>query len=327
MSLTEEKQNEEFQALFLIIENLLSQIYQYINTQRYQSELLSNIDIWNQICSSLWVLEDSLFSINDYVKSEFPDSDGLKYIFLYGILQALFIQQDAVAHLAEAFEIDIGGRSESLTQIREIRNAAIGHPTKRNHRKKKYFNYISRISMSKYFFTLQVASKDTPDDFKNINIEELINSQLTEIKELLIMINDELSNRDKTHKMEFKDELLVANFDGNLHYQFEKIFSGIFNTAQNHRAFGLSMLHSVKSVYKAFQSQLEDRGELKGNTSLQYELENYFHAIARLEEFFESKDSELSEKDARIYAYYLREEHKYFHEIASEIDEEYSGAV
>jgi hypothetical protein len=211
MSLTEEKQNEEFQALFLIIENLLSQIYQYINTQRYQSELLSNIDIWNQICSSLWVLEDSLFSINDYVKSEFPDSDGLKYIFLYGILQALFIQQDAVAHLAEAFEIDIGGRSESLTQIREIRNAAIGHPTKRNHRKKKYFNYISRISMSKYFFTLQVASKDTPDDFKNINIEELINSQLTEIKELLIMINDELSNRDKTHKMEFKDELLLYN--------------------------------------------------------------------------------------------------------------------
>ncbi|SIR08252.1 hypothetical protein SAMN05920897_1363 [Alkalispirochaeta americana] len=320
-------QDKNIYDFFPPIENSVSKIYQYINTQRYQTKLLSDVDTWNQICSSLWVIGDTLLSLKDYDKSEFPDSDGLKYIFTYGLLQSLFIQQDAITHLAEAFDIDLGIQSEKLKQIREIRNAAIGHPTKMQRKNKKFFNYISRISMSKYFFTIQVASKDTPDDFQNVDTKKIIISQLSEIKELVMKIENELSDRDKDHKKKFEGDLLLNLFEGDLHYQFEKIFSGIFNPGHGNLEFGLSMLNSVRSIYERFKSELNNRDELQGNSSLQYELDNYFHAIKQLEKYFGSENIEMNEKDARIYAYYLREEHKYFHQIASEIDDEYIGSV
>ena len=80
-------------------------VRKHINTTRYQTDLLQNLDVWNQICSSLDTIGDTIYSIEDYLPLEYPESTGLKYIYTCGILQSLFIQQDAVRHLAEAFEL------------------------------------------------------------------------------------------------------------------------------------------------------------------------------------------------------------------------------
>ena len=83
------------------ISTLEQSVREFLNTTRYQTDLLKDLNNWNQICSSLDTIGDTLLSIEDYVEAEYPDSTGLKYIFTYGILQALFIQQDAVKHLSE----------------------------------------------------------------------------------------------------------------------------------------------------------------------------------------------------------------------------------
>src|SRR3546814_5747114 len=106
---------------------LEDKISDFINTGRNQVRLLPERSAWNQLCSSLDVIGDTTLSIADYAAATFPTTPGLQYIYTYGLLQALFLQQHAIRHLAEAFELD-NTPSERLLKIRELRNTAIGHP-------------------------------------------------------------------------------------------------------------------------------------------------------------------------------------------------------
>jgi len=127
------------------VRKLEDSVRKHINTHRYQSVLLEDTDSWNQICSSLDVIGDTVCSIESYYSQPFPDEIGMQYIVIYGILQALFIQQDALRHLSEAFEIEYQA-NPILKAIREKRNAAIGHPTKQNRGGECYYNHVSSSS-------------------------------------------------------------------------------------------------------------------------------------------------------------------------------------
>ncbi|MBU4312418.1 MAG: hypothetical protein KJ706_06850 [Candidatus Omnitrophica bacterium] len=91
---------------------MLNNIYQHtqeirdlINNTRKQHALLKNLKFWNQMCSSLDVIGDADLTIDSYLNNDFPNCEGSKYLQVYGVLQALFIQQDAVAHLCESLSI------------------------------------------------------------------------------------------------------------------------------------------------------------------------------------------------------------------------------
>ncbi|UTC73258.1 hypothetical protein E4O02_04095 [Treponema sp. OMZ 791] len=81
-------------------------VYEYINTSRYQDELIKDYNLWNQICSSLYVINDTILAIKSYLSKKYPKDIGRKYLYTYGILQALFTQQDAVINLTECFNVE-----------------------------------------------------------------------------------------------------------------------------------------------------------------------------------------------------------------------------
>ena len=295
----------------------------YINTTRYQTDLLKNLDNWNQICSSLDTIGDTIFSIEDYLSSEYPENTGLKYIFTYGILQSLFIQQDAVKNLAEAFELDIT-LSDKLRDIRLLRNASIGHPTKNKVKKVIYFNYISRPTLSKNGFTLLRSSQGNRDEFIDVNITSIITDQLTEIEKSYELIASKLEVADKLHREKYKNQLVADIFHSSIGYLFSKVSEAINSSSQN-QSFGLSMLQSIDKMYKEFESTLKARNEL--NEYLEYDLKEYQYAINELDSYLSGEHDNMTEISARIYLFYIREQHLHFVEIANEIDEEYNKKV
>lgn len=302
---------------------LINQIYDieigvrnHINTHRFQKDLISNINLWSQICSSLDVIGDTLLSIEGYFEENFPSIEGLKYIYIYGLLQSLFIQQDAMRNLSEAFSIEyeISGK---LKSIREIRNSAIGHPTKNNMNKKFYYNHISRPSLSKESFTLLKYSEDNTDII-NVNIYEILFEQLDEICNKYKKILEILREEEKNHINKYKDNKLENIFDSSMFYKFEKINSAITSNNSGDKEFGLSMLTSVNGIYIKFKKALEKRNEL--TDELLFELNEYFYAIEKLSVYIQ----EGKQYDAYINLYYIREKTKYFMNYAKEIDVEYS---
>ena len=171
------------------IYDLEKAVHGHINTTRYQRDLLKNSDNWNQICSSLDTIGDTLYSQQDYLDADYPDSDGLKYIFTYGLLQALFIQQDAMRHLSEAFGIKFE-LTDRLKEIRTLRNASIGHPTNHTIKGATYYNYITRISLSKSGFTLMRSFDQGKYEFIDIAIYPIVNDQLKHIEASYKMLHE-----------------------------------------------------------------------------------------------------------------------------------------
>ena len=148
------------------VSSLERQVRGFINRARKQHALLKEAAAWNQLCSSLDVIGDTELAFDAYGAAPATDDAGATYIMVYGVLQALVLQQDAVLHLAEAlglkYELD-----PLLKEVREVRNASVGHPTKRLGRARAHF--ISRVSMTKSGFQLMtVYPYHGPGEFKSI---------------------------------------------------------------------------------------------------------------------------------------------------------------
>src|SRR5690606_41465676 len=74
--------------------------------------LLDNKAKWNKLCASMDVIGDTQFAINSYFSLPSFKAENGGYLFLYGLLQAFILQQDAINHLSEAlFDREIGRAS------------------------------------------------------------------------------------------------------------------------------------------------------------------------------------------------------------------------
>ena len=315
---------DSIKRMMVRIGNLEESVRKYINTTRYQNDLLSDSDNWNQTCSSLDTIGDTLYSQQDYLEEEYPASVGLKYIFTYGLLQALFIQQDAMNHLSEAFGIKFE-LTDRLKEIRALRNASIGHPTKNKSKSVTYYNYISRMTLSKTGFTLMRSYDQGRNEFVDVDIYSLVHDQLKDIEASYKLLDEKLKEADRVHREKYQDNLLADIFHSSMSYTFRKVAEGIHSPHGSNVSFALSMLNSIQETYHKFEASLSERGDL--NEYTKYDLDEYNHALNKLESYLNGDDSELSESDARIYHFYIREQHDHFEQIAKEIDEDYQEKV
>ena len=323
----------EIKSLIDRINRLEKVVRKHINTHRYQVGFFKDPSNWNQICSSLYVIGDTICAIQSYCKSEFPNDDGLKYIYIYGLLQSLFLQQDSLRHLSEAFNVTYNA-SQTLLDIRGIRNAAIGHPTKQNQKGTRFYNYISRISMTKHGFGLLCRSEpresdkvkvDIPrePDIEKVDILTMIRDQLSDVVRGYEKIAKKLEEADRVHKEKFKGTRIQDIFPSTMSYFLEKIAQGISAHSFGDRKFGQSNLEVLKETYEKYQAALSERNELSKHT--ESDLGEYFHAIKRLDEYLSGGGGSMEELDAYIYWEYLCNKHSSFVQIAKEIDEQYQA--
>jgi len=168
----------------------------YINDECDLFEVFSE-GPWLQMCSCLDVLGDTSLAIDaflDFSERSKRNGSGENYLRLYGLLQSLFVQQDAVKHLSECFdEKDDFLKDYNLSNIRTIRNISVGHPTKRGEKgkgKPKY-GFITRMSLTHDTFEINTA-KDGGSVTERHLVPELIRLQLkvlnTQMKHLLKVV-------------------------------------------------------------------------------------------------------------------------------------------
>ena len=311
------------------LENPISEIYQleqtirdFINEHRNALCLLKDQQKWLQICSCLDVIGDTRLAIDAYGGAEYPRCVGLKYLYTYGILQALFILQDAVSHLTEAFGVT-HKPSEAVQKIRNYRNAAIGHPTKQdrdsNHRGVTFYNFINRSTISKESFEFGRYSAGKQSEILKVNLTEAIDNQMSEVTKSLRAIVTHIEEEDKAHKEKFKDSPLKAILHHNIIHYFEKILGGI--DSQDQKSTGMMHVNHVREDYEKFKTAIEARNEY--NDMLDIEFNHAFHALTRLDEYLSDLNENIIRADAEIYHLFLIKQHEKFVKFAEEIDASY----
>jgi hypothetical protein len=147
-----------------------------VNAPPVQDRLLGDSHRWRQLCSSMDAIGDTDLAVEAYLSSPAGDREyGKLYLQAYGLLQVLFVQQDAVKHAAEAIGLPYSPPA-SLAAIRDVRNNAIGHPTKRGGSRSESFGIV-RVSLSREGFTLYSFDLGRPDNFQPVRLLELIETQ------------------------------------------------------------------------------------------------------------------------------------------------------
>jgi hypothetical protein len=296
-------------------------IRQIINNPYLQSWLIKDKKNWNKICSSLDTIEDTEYAISEYLNSKDKSLNlGQKYLYVYGILQILFVQQDAVKHILEANNINIIIQEE-LKKIRDIRNSSIGHPTKRTKNNETYYNYLSQRTLSLSGFTL-LSCTGEKTSFQEIDIYNLITIQSKALAKKLNNLYDKLRKDLMNYKEKFENQSLEDMFPDTINYYFGKLFEQIYaNNKIIDPSFYLDFLKN--NVLREFKTKLIER-EIIDLFDLSGLLDMADYTLNRVNELIHGNITKKNQKyDASIYLKALQNQIYDLKELAIKIDEDF----
>jgi hypothetical protein len=304
------------------VAELEQQIRDFINNPRKQRALLQDTAAWNLLCSCLDTIGDTELAIDAYNASGSPDSEGAAYLVVYGALQALFIQQDAVENLCQALAIAYV-HDPLLRDIREIRNDSAGHPTKRGGGKGQAYNFISRWSLTKGGFDLMTTYPDNRSPlFRHVSIPSLIASQRGILQNVLTEVLEKLKKEESEHRANYRDQRLQGIFPSTLGYYFQKIAEATHGSKP--AEFGVVHVRFVAETIEAFKERLRERGILDAYDSVVHLLQLIEYPIMELSTYFaDATRSSINEKGAYIFGFFIERHVEELKAIAKEIDETY----
>lgn len=294
-------------------------IRNHINRRRKQHELLQRSADWNKLCSALDVVGDTECGLDAYLDQPNVENVGLRYLYIYGALQLLQTQQDAVVAIADALKIQ-PSFSPKLPNIREIRSDSVAHPVDRKDKKSTKSSFIQRMNLDQYSFTMMtVFSDERPYKLRSISIPKLVAEQRARLKEFLSEVVNALEEEMIKHRSEISKNPLEDVFPPTLGYYFEKLYQAIHDEAYFPQ--GAMHVELLQEILVDFRSVLELRGEWGVYDAVEYQFDELEYPILRLSQFFDdAAASGMNQKDANIFARFIEVELKQLRELAIDID-------
>lgn len=301
-----------------IIRDLETEIRDFITNPRRQDALVQDHAKWNRLTSSLDVIGDTELAFEAFSATPDPAEDGARYLLIYGVLQALYVQQDALRHLVEAFgqKFDVNPK---LDRIRQIRNITAGHPTSTRNNQS---HFLSRFSMTKHGYKLLTTKDDGSCEFHDVDLDEVLKQQRGIVREVLKNTMDALRQEDLKHRLKFKDQRLVDIFSGT-EYLVGKITEYCGSGSASRLTMAEAAAETICSQVSKFKTALEERGVLNDAGDLNYHFEEIEYPLASLDNYVHGRESDVNEKSGRIFAYFVGHKLEELREMAEEIDREY----
>ena len=298
-------------------------IREYINEPRRQSSLMKQgPGTWNKICSSLDVIGDTEEALLWYQAKGSFENDGEAYIAVYGVLQALYLQQDAVIHLSQALGAE-QPKNPTLNRIRAIRNDTVGHPTNRGKQGTKSFHYISRPTITPEGFDVLNAFAGGPEDhFGRIDTKKMIHQQRKELEAQLTRVLDALREEAELYTQAYRNHRLSDMIPGTLEYHIEKIADAVVGPGD--ARLGHFHINCLSKALSRLKSELSKRQLAGVYASVDENLEQVSRAIAQLGSLLEEENPAKPQiADGQIYLASLDGNLRDLAEMLAQLDASY----
>jgi len=309
--------------------DLMRWVRDFVGDPRHQPRFMADDFGWHQLCTAMDTIQDTESAVSAYVDHTFPDDTGERYLRTYGILQGLFLQQDALIELINAIRPvkNIRPRdllTNALIDVRGMRNKSVGHPTKLGRKAPFSTHAIVQHSMRKEGFELMSYPHQSGQIFQGVPVLDLIEKQRAETFRILSEVVEDLRAQEETHRAQFRGIKLMSVFD-QTSYAFEKIFEELRRDSA--LAMGKWAVGHLRTSLDNFEKLLKQRGlELDSYDSIKYRYDEIEHPLNELSTFLHGEESEiLSDKSAVVFADALRSHFIDLRHMAGEIDDEYGS--
>ncbi len=295
----------------------------FIVSMRHKKDL-GDKSRFNKICSSLDTIGDTEYAFHEFNKLTTKFDTGILYLLTYGVLQAIFLQQDAIRNLGESLGVKVELPKE-LKEIRDLRNDAIGHPTKRgvNRRKGMFsFHHISRSTLSLHGFDMiSTYSHSNEYHHRYVDLREVVKIQHACSLSIMKEIYEYIRKEENIHRKKYMNNKLKDIFDDSYPYLFEKVRESM--REDGHREFGLTNFKLLINMIHELKEKLEERGE---EDSIEYILDDIKYPLAEIKLFLQGGDN-INQRTAEIFEFYVENKYEELIEIANEIDDKYKESI
>lgn len=315
------------------IEELSKKIFdlgELINNSIYYRQSVwneKNTGNWSKLWSSFDNLKDSLSVIKEYLILE---SGG--YLAIYGVLQALVVQQDALQHIEESlvlltkkFFLDY----PDLYNIRFVRSEIVGHPTQttikgKNSSYKEGTVTFTSISPGTSFRIVNygVWSKNGFSS-KSVNLMDIINKQTELLDKEIEIIMQKIKKDEEKHIKKFKNKSLADSLR-TTGYLIEKMWP-----FERDRIYSKMCLDSLKKIYSKYKLDVKNRYKLKKIDDDSLSIPGVVLVVQKIDKLIPRIDKmimfgeKVSELDLEVYVESLSHAFDDLRKMALEIDEEF----
>ncbi len=343
------------------IDKLLGELKNQLFSTRPSIVLKSKIVNWIIINSALDVIEDNNCAVIAYLKYkdkssclDYPEYCGELYLIIYGVMQSLFVQQEAVIKLIDAltngllkkpkdnettkdtivnaaltdFSTDIAQRLETplksyrdnIRSFKVIRNYSTGHPTDGDYG--KTFTWLIRSSMSKSGFELITESSLYGRSTKIINVLEEINKHNKATEKLLQAVVKALKEEETEHLKKYRSQKMHEIFDYPRDL-FVDVAEAINDPKEHKINLARTSLLTLDEQISEFKKQCMERGDIVVDAWKQ-EFDVIDNISKKLREYFNSSSVQLKQLDLLSYIDSLKVRLHTIHEFAKDIDNKYA---
>jgi hypothetical protein len=304
-----------------IVEQKVNQIRDLVNHPWKQQSLLENKTKWNKLCASMDVISDTQIAINSYFSLPSFNAVNGGYLFLYGLLQAFFLQQDAINHLSEAlFNKPIKWKSDypDIYLVRELRIDSVGHPTKKGN--DESFHFIDRYSVSKgYFRLISHHSTNKNSEFNDININDLRAKQESSVIKILDNVIELMEKDYNEHKGMFANTKLSDLVPGTMGYSIGKVYEGIYN---DHPLAEINFFLIKNTIDKIKEEIIKRYGKLEALQGLNELIRRIDYILQKVENWIQNKQL-INNDDAEVFLDSFSDRFKELEDMLKEIDDEF----
>lgn len=296
--------------------------------------LKSNDDRF-QIAACLDTIEDAQLAVDEYRLLDFSNNQtdkGKLYLAVYGVLQGIFLQQDALMNLANAlhFPCQINDY-QVLKTIREIRNQSVGHPTSYRRKKAESYYAINRSSLSLPAFEMMEYNKQE-DQWRVASVDTIqtLSDNEAFITQILKDLKSKLEADISKHKAEFRDRHLADLFHKSLGYMCEKLLAGALDSSSDSdRHIAAGAVKAIENMLCDVRKALSERGtppEASSGVDLVWRELQY--PMTEIKDFYYNKNDDTphpNRESVRIFTWYVKSKLCELQSICREIDEYYDG--
>ena len=253
---------------------------------------------WDLMWAAMDTIEDTSFAIQAYKNGNSSSSQGLEYLKIYGLFQAIFMQQDAVRNFAESFKlnkIDISTDPDAHG-IRELRNKYFGHHKYKRDGTTTYHG-IARLTVGEesiMAWTYPNFSTET------INLNQAIAVNRKYIIDSLDRILKEMKLKRTDYVKQFTDQLS----EDNQGYAFEKLYNWLYGDTSDRAAMADFSLRTIRQEVANIDKGLRERFDnIKDVGDAERTLEKARFALDYLDKSFtELPNGAEGNFDVEIYA-------------------------
>lgn len=275
-------------------------------------------DEWDRLWSAFDSIDDAQLAINDYARLS-----TVRYLELYGLMQAFYIQQDAIDHIGQVTtgkeKINWYTDEIKLSEIRSLRNRIAGHPAHIKEPNIIYRANIVRSSITKTSFKYILWSNGKAV-FHEVNIKQIIQEQEEGLLSLSNNLTLEIEKIEKDFMMQFDGKTVKKIFDKVSYYHFEKIYG------YSNLELAEAMLESFEDVFREVKAAMEERYGIFETTinapGLKESVDDITELSRRIKESLQGRISD--EFGHRIYVDALQSEWQVLGRMVDETDQKFA---